>query len=76
MVHEQTHVAQCHSLDILISELFCVFNWFNPFCYLMKHEIRLNLEYLADEAVLDREMRAKPISTTCLAWPITPQGVT
>ena len=54
MVHEQTHVAQCHSLDILISELFCVFNWFNPFCYLMKHEIRLNLEYLADEAVLDR----------------------
>ncbi len=54
MVHEQAHVAQCHSLDILISELFCVFNWFNPFCYLMKHEIRLNLEYLADEAVLDR----------------------
>ncbi len=54
MVHEQTHVAQCHSLDILVSELYCVFNWFNPFCYLMKHEIRLNLEYLADEAVLDR----------------------
>lgn len=54
MVHEQAHVAQCHSLDIMVSELFCVFNWFNPFCYLMKHEIRLNLEYLADEAVLDR----------------------
>jgi TonB family protein len=54
MVHEQAHVEQYHSLDIVISELFCVFNWFNPFCYLMKHEIRLNLEYLADKAVLDR----------------------
>jgi beta-lactamase regulating signal transducer with metallopeptidase domain len=53
-----------------------VFNWFNPFCYLMKHEIRLNLEYLADEAVLDRGNARKTISTTCLAWPITPQGVT
>lgn len=54
MVHEQAHVEQYHSLDIVISELFCVFNWFNPFCYLMKHEIRLNLEYLADKVVLDR----------------------
>ncbi|MGI6242037.1 MAG: TonB family protein [Prevotella sp.] len=53
LVHEQTHVRQYHSLDVLLSELFCVFNWFNPFCYLMKREIRLNLEYLADEAVLD-----------------------
>jgi TonB family protein len=53
LVHEQTHARQCHSLDVLLSELFCVFNWFNPFCYLLKREIRLNLEYLADEAVLD-----------------------
>ncbi|MBM6992469.1 MAG: M56 family metallopeptidase [Prevotella sp.] len=53
LVHEQAHVSQLHSVDVLLSELFCVINWFNPFCYLMKREIRLNLEYLADEAVLD-----------------------
>ncbi len=54
MVHEQTHARQWHSVDILFSEMFCIFCWFNPFSWLMKREIRLNLEYLADESVLDR----------------------
>lgn len=53
LVHERAHVDQWHSLDVMAAEIFCVFNWFNPFSYLMKHEIRLNLEYLADEAVID-----------------------
>lgn len=51
--HEQTHCDQRHSLDVLISELCCVFCWFNPFAWLMKQEVRINLEYLADRAVLE-----------------------
>ena len=52
MVHECTHVSGLHSLDTLFSELFSIACWFNPFAWLMKQEVRMNLEYLADECVL------------------------
>ena len=50
--HEATHVQQMHSIDVLLSELFCIFCWFNPFVWLLKREIRMNLEYLADRSVI------------------------
>lgn len=52
MVHECTHVSGLHSLDTLFSELFSIACWFNPFAWLMRQEVRMNLEYLADESVL------------------------
>lgn len=52
MVHECTHVSGLHSMDTLFSELFSIACWFNPFAWLMKQEVRMNLEYLADESVL------------------------
>ena len=52
MVHECIHVSGLHSLDTLFSELFSIACWFNPFAWLMKQEVRMNLEYLADESVL------------------------
>ena len=52
--HEQTHVRQWHSLDVMLSELACVVFWFNPFVWLLKREVRVNLEYLADQAVLQQ----------------------
>ena len=53
LTHEKTHANQWHSVDVLISETICVFCWFNPFAWLMKREIRTNLEYLADNRVLE-----------------------
>ncbi|MDR1119695.1 MAG: M56 family metallopeptidase [Dysgonamonadaceae bacterium] len=50
--HENTHVREAHSVDILLAELLCTFCWFNPFAWLLKREIRLNLEFLADRSVL------------------------
>lgn len=52
IIHERTHVNQWHSFDSIISELFCIFCWFNPFAWLMKRDVRINLEFLADESVL------------------------
>lgn len=52
LAHENTHARQIHSADVIFSELMCVFCWFNPFVWLMKREIRNNLEYLADQHVL------------------------
>ena len=52
LVHECTHASGLHSLDSIFSELFAMVCWFNPFAWLMKQEVRINLEYLADESVL------------------------
>ena len=52
IMHEQAHCRQLHSIDVLFAELFVVFFWINPFVWLLKREVRLNLEYLADSNVL------------------------
>jgi len=52
LLHEQTHVRQWHSLDIILVEILSLFSWWNPFVWLMKREMAMNLEYLADNGVL------------------------
>lgn len=54
LLHEETHARQLHSLDIILVELVQVILWFNPLYYILKSVIRLNHEFLADQAVLDR----------------------
>ena len=51
MTHELTHVSQWHTLDILLSQLFCIAFWWNPATWVMRREVRLNLEFIADKAV-------------------------
>lgn len=58
--HELAHIRQKHSLDILFFELLFTLFWFNPFLFFYGKFIRLNHEFLADDAVLERcESRAK-----------------
>ena len=52
MTHELAHCRQLHSIDVLFAELFVIVFWANPFVWLLKREVRLNLEYLADNNVL------------------------
>ena len=52
LTHECTHVSQWHSIDVILSEMMCMACWFNPFVWLLKREIRYNLEYLADNTVI------------------------
>lgn len=59
MAHEEEHVDQYHSFDILLSELFCILFWWNPIAWLLKREIKINLEYLADKGVLEKGVEAK-----------------
>lgn len=53
LMHEQTHVRQWHSVDMVFSEIIHIICWFNPFSWLLKSEIRLNLEFLADHQVTE-----------------------
>lgn len=50
--HEAAHVRQVHSFDVLLGELVSVICWINPFAWLFKKEIGINLEYLADQEVM------------------------
>lgn len=50
--HERTHVRQAHTLDVLFAELICTVFWINPFAWLLKYDLRENLEFLADKDVV------------------------
>ena len=52
LTHELTHVRQWHSLDVMFSEFLCIAFWINPAAWLLKREIRQNLEFLADDKVI------------------------
>jgi len=49
LAHEQIHVNQNHSLDILFSKLIAILFWFNPLAWLYQKEVQKNLEFIADE---------------------------
>lgn len=53
LIHEQTHVQEWHSADILLSQAIIILCWFNPFAWMMRSEIRMNHEYLADRRVVN-----------------------
>lgn len=53
LLHEIAHVRQKHSIDIVFIELLQIMFWFNPFIYLIKKEMKLNHEYLADKGVVN-----------------------
>lgn len=57
--HERIHIQQLHSLDAILSELFCAAFWINPFSWMFKRLIRQNLEYLADRQVLKTGIASK-----------------
>jgi bla regulator protein blaR1 len=54
--HEEAHVTQRHSLDILWVELWGVLLWFNPCWWIYRRAIALNHEFLADAWVLQSQV--------------------
>ncbi|AXB57934.1 M56 family metallopeptidase [Flavobacterium fluviale] len=46
--HEKVHSDQNHTVDVLISRIFCILFWFNPIVWLYKKAILQNLEFIAD----------------------------
>ncbi|MBR9913379.1 MAG: M56 family metallopeptidase [Algicola sp.] len=68
LLHEQTHALQKHSFDIIIIEFFQIVFWFNPLIYMLKEDIKLNHEFLADQAVLNHGIQAADYQNTLLAY--------
>jgi len=54
LAHEKAHINQMHSIDILFSEVVCIFFWINPFFWKIKDSLKSTHEYLADEKVTEQ----------------------
>lgn len=54
VLHEQMHVKQLHSLDLLFFEILRIVFWFNPAIYAFQNRMVLLQEYIADANVAQR----------------------
>ncbi|MBX2922698.1 MAG: M56 family metallopeptidase [Chitinophagaceae bacterium] len=52
--HELVHIRQKHGIDIIWGEILCILNWYNPFAWLIRKAIRENLEFIADDELMNR----------------------
>ncbi|WBO83982.1 M56 family metallopeptidase [Hymenobacter yonginensis] len=59
LLHEQVHVRQAHTLDVLLGHLHRVLAWASPAAWLWLRATQENLEFIADAAVL-RESQLAP----------------
>lgn len=57
--HEQVHVREGHTVDVLLAEVALLFAWFNPAAWLLQRAIRENLEFIADHQVLQTGLDTK-----------------
>ena len=65
MRHEQCHINHLHSVDRLIAELVLVFQWWNPFAYLLVRDLKDNHEYTADAFAIAKT-KATELYVNCL----------
>ena len=66
LTHEKIHSAQKHSIDVLITKLFSIVFWFNPFMQWYKKAIVQNLEYIADQKAIECIQDKKSYQLTLL----------
>ncbi|MDP4291011.1 MAG: TonB-dependent receptor plug domain-containing protein [Bacteroidota bacterium] len=52
ILHEKIHETKFHSIDILLSELFRILLWFNPFTWLFCRGVKENIEFEVDRILL------------------------
>jgi TonB family protein len=52
LMHEQVHIRQRHSADLLLIEMLAIPQWFNPFIWLYRKSMKHIHEYIADEGVI------------------------
>lgn len=59
LAHEKIHVQKKHTIDLMLAELLVVFQWFNPFAWLLHRSIEANLEFQTDSDLL-QEGKVEP----------------
>lgn len=52
IAHEKIHVSENHFIDIFITEVYTIFQWFNPVVWFLKKDINNNIEYSTDASII------------------------
>lgn len=52
LLHEQEHIRQLHTLDLVLLTVVQVIQWFNPFVWMLGRDLKMIHEYEADKAML------------------------
>ncbi|MDE6793317.1 MAG: M56 family metallopeptidase, partial [Muribaculaceae bacterium] len=52
LLHEKSHIDHCHWIDLLLSDIFCLLLWYNPFAWRARRLVKLNHEFQADSDVI------------------------
>lgn len=50
--HERAHIRLGHFYDLILAQLVCILQWYNPAAWLMLSELKAVHEYQADRAVI------------------------
>lgn len=57
--HEKNHIHRYHSIDLVVMQVFILFQWFNPFIWMMKKSMQEIHEYQADQDIINQnELKA------------------
>jgi hypothetical protein len=64
--HEKVHSEQNHTIDVLVSRIFCILFWFNPIIWFYKKSILQNLEFIADSEAAQKISDKKAYQYTLL----------
>ncbi|TRX66208.1 M56 family metallopeptidase [Carboxylicivirga sp. M1479] len=67
LIHEMIHLKEQHWIDVFVSELFIVVQWFNPLAWLYARTVKQNLEFIADRGVLKRGFRLEKYVQTIIS---------
>ncbi|MDQ2772223.1 MAG: hypothetical protein M3Y54_17190 [Bacteroidota bacterium] len=72
--HEQVHVRQWHTFDVLLAQLAQAAAWCNPAAWLLRRAVLDNLEFLADQAVLAAGLDRRAYQYSLVRLSQTPPG--
>ncbi len=59
IAHELAHICHRHCLDLLVAQLVCILQWFNPAAWLLREELKSVHEYQADDSVISQGVDAR-----------------
>lgn len=76
--HEEIHIKQLHTLDVLFFEAIGIITWFNPIIYFYKRTVKNIHEFLADEAAANYQGDKKQYALLLLssAFGVEPNKLT
>jgi len=72
--HEKAHIRLWHAPELMLVNLFSALQWFNPFIWMLKQDLRAIYEYEADDAVLRKGADIKEYQYSLIRKAVSASG--